>query len=109
MFTFPGAPLGLEVLQLTWFFSALYLLFLYMALFLKPSQGGVKKTALSSSIKKNHPAEFQTGLPLKTSPNFLIVTVIVLLALSSPFNTFFISYTDVAWASSALVGPFSYF
>lgn len=51
-----SAQWGLEVLQLTWFFSSLYLLTLYVTLFLRPLRG--LRGELSSGSR---------GLPIRFS------------------------------------------
>lgn len=72
---------GLEVLQLTWFFSSLYLITLYLTVFLRPLRG------LSGELK-NAPAvlprRFGVWEPIAYSPSFVVVMLTLLVAIAAP-------------------------
>lgn len=89
------AQWGLEILQLTWFFSSLYLLTLYVTIFLRPLRG--LSSELSSSSKATS-GRFNLWGPLAYSPSFLIVMFGLLVAITTP-NGFWGAYTPVEWLS----------
>jgi len=76
-----SAQWGLEVLQLTWFFSSLYLLALYTTMFLRPLRGpsGELRGTLSSL-----PARLSAWEPLPYSPSFVLVMLALLAAVAAP-------------------------
>lgn len=103
-----GAALALEVLQLTWFFSSLYLLTLYLTLFLKQTQGGLHLPP--------HAPVCATGLKTTFAPvvapvstAFILLSVFIFLALLAPSVFGFVLFTDVSWAGADLVAPLSYY
>lgn len=103
-----GAFFGLEVLQLTWFFSSLYLICLYVVLFCKANPG----------IYLKQPKSASTGLTLFSyctlrlatiGVSFYIVTVLILISLVNPFTTLSVLLFDSSVFSSNLIGYFSYY
>lgn len=57
---------ALDILSLTWFFSSLYLVYLYVILFLKPNRGGIRlilhKAVLGVELKKQFIFFFKNSL-----------------------------------------------
>jgi hypothetical protein len=93
----PSVLWGLEVLQLTWFFSSLYLVTLYLTVFLRPLRG------LSSEAASGHeklPARFNVWAPLSYSPSFLFVMLALLVAIAAP-NGFWSAYAPVEWLATS--------
>lgn len=86
---------GLEVLQLTWFFSSLYLITLYVTLFLRPLRG------LSGELRANVkplPSRFGLLSPLAHSPSFIFIMLALLVAIAAP-SGFWGAYVPVEWLS----------
>lgn len=103
-----GAFFGLEVLQLTWFFSSLYLVCLYLMLYLKPNQGAFKRiTAPLTFFTKN--VLFQRQNLTTVSTAFCVVTVLVVVVLVTPIYTLLLSIVDISIFSFNFIGFFSYF
>lgn len=63
----PVAFLGLEVLQLTWFFSSLYLWALYLSLFLRPQRGSIATAALGVSKTTSAHSRYTAALVLRAA------------------------------------------
>lgn len=76
-----SAQWGLEVLQLTWFFSSLYLLTLYITVFLRPLRGPSGELKNGSSAL---PSRFGVWEPLAYSPSFVVVMLALLVAVAAP-------------------------
>lgn len=88
--------MGLEVLQLTWFFSSLYLLTLYATLFLRPLRGP------SSELLASGGRPAARRLAWGRSPNgpgFLWVMGLLLCAVAAPHG-WWGAYGPVEWLSS---------
>jgi len=99
-----GAFVGLEVLQLTWFFSSLYLISLYLALFARPLQGkprlplaprlsplSLLTWAIFISSSWSSPAPRSAG-----SLSFFFLALVLTVALVSPELSGFWGFTDVS-------------
>ena len=85
----------MEVLQLTWFFSSLYLITLYATVFLRPLRG------LGGELKSGSlptPSRFGVWEPLAYGPSFVVVMVLLLVAIAAPTG-FWSAYTPVEWLS----------
>lgn len=107
---FSGAELGLEVLQLTWFFSSLYLFALYVTLFLKPNQGVNKpRKATSWQIVCRDDVFRAYKTDHTVSLMFFIVALIVFAALISPSMTGSLGFADYSWAATTMCTSISYY
>lgn len=87
-----SAQWGLEVLQLTWFFSSLYLLALYTTMFLRPLRGPSGELRGTPPL----PARFSAWEPLPYSPSFVLVMLALLVAVAAPTG-FWSAYAPVEW------------
>jgi NADH:ubiquinone oxidoreductase subunit 5 (subunit L)/multisubunit Na+/H+ antiporter MnhA subunit len=88
--------MGLEVLQLTWFFSSLYLLTLYATLFLRPLRG--PSSELLASPGRPSARRLGWGRSLN-GPSFLGVMGVLLVAVAAPHG-WWGAYGPVEWLSS---------
>lgn len=119
-----GFSFGVEVLQLTWFFSSLYLLYLYIALFLKPIQGknstfvnSALKTLQTKSLVKLllwETKQFCLKIVFKNSTqevstSFFFISFLILICLVCPMSFGFIMFTDTSWACGEIFLPLSYY
>lgn len=120
-----GAAVGLEVLQLTWFFSSLYLVSLYLTLFLRPTQGQLQRQdSLSQGLTlrlsrvrlsliralrlESWASLLQTsrgGLSL----SFFMMSVLIFSCLLAPTVFGFLWLFDVSWATYETVGLLAYY
>ena len=76
-----GPELGLEVLQLTWFFSSLYLLALYAALFLRPLRG--PSSELGAAPGRPRGARLRWGRA-PGGPAFFVAMALLMGAVAAP-------------------------
>jgi NADH:ubiquinone oxidoreductase subunit 5 (subunit L)/multisubunit Na+/H+ antiporter MnhA subunit len=88
---------GLEVLQLTWFFSSLYLLSLYATLFLRPLRGPSSEAFNLS--KKNHCGRLNVWFPSAHGPSFIAVMALLLLAIVTP-SGWWGAYVSIEWLNT---------
>ena len=90
------AEFGIEVLQLTWFFSTLYLLTLYITLFMRPLRGPSSELAASPK-----PVRGQRGWGRSMyGPGFIVVMLVLLIAIALPHQAWG-AYVPVEWLASA--------
>lgn len=104
-----GSWFGLELLQLTWFFSSLYLLTLYLMLFLKPNQGSFKLNNFSDHMLNTHANFFSFRSSKNLSTSFYAVSMLCIFCLISPYCMGFANFVDVSWVSANSITVFSYF
>jgi hypothetical protein len=93
-----GLEFGLEVLQLTWFFSSLYLLALYAALFVRPLRG--PSSELLAAPGRPGAAGLGWGRS-RLGPSFLGVMGLLLGAIAAP-DGWWGAYGPVEWLCSTL-------
>lgn len=106
-----GAEIALEVLQLTWFFSSLYLLTLYMMLFLKQAQGvRLRRLPHGRSVGALglFRAEPAAG-PAAVSTAFFVVSLGIFALLLAPAVFGYVLFVDIGWVGADLVAPLSYY
>ena len=93
-----AAPaLGLEVLQLTWFFSSLYLLTLYVTLFLRPLRG--PSSELLAAPGRPRGARLRWGRA-PNGPSFLGVMGLLVVAVAAP-DGWWGAYGPAEWLGSS--------
>ncbi len=85
------------MLQLTWFFSSLYLITLYLTLFLRPLRG---QSAELTSFTRSLPSRLNAWTASAYSPSFLTVLITLFVAIVTP-NGFWGAYTPVEWLTPA--------
>lgn len=73
--------MALEVLQLTWFFSTLYLLTLYVTLFLRPLRGPSSELMASPSRPRSGALGWGRS---RNGPSFLGVMGLLLVCITTP-------------------------
>lgn len=115
---------ALDVLSLTWFFSSLYLLYLYIVLFLKPNRAVTRNFYLTKAqFKMNFQQKFNLKMILnlvssinfsasllhyvyvvdqttgnkRISTSFFCLLLLSFIILLSPTNVWFYTYVDVTW------------
>ena len=84
------------MLQLTWFFSSLYLLTLYVTLFLRPLRG--PSSELFASARRPRRALLGWGRSMY-SPSFLGVMGLLVVAIAAP-DGWWGAYAPVEWLVS---------
>lgn len=105
-----GSWFGLELLQLTWFFSSLYLITLYISLFLKPSQGFFKtNTAAPLLTFKNNFLVIKFTVSGFFSLSFFLVSFFCFAFLILPSAFAFITYIDTSWVTLNTFTHLSYY
>lgn len=90
----PEVSVALEVLQLTWFFSSLYLFALYATLFARPLRGPSGELGAA----RGRPGFRRWGRTL-SSPSFLFVMAAILGAVAAP-DAWYGAYGAVEWLTS---------
>lgn len=105
-----GSWFGIELLQLTWFFSSLYLITLYVMLFLKPNQTSTGRTGSPSSQPINLYQLKLTWSPRKNmSLSFYLVLILCLTCLVCPQLTGFANFIEIGWVSANSAPFLSYY